>query len=343
MAPFAEHEANGNSVAARRLARGFRARGAAVRQLGAPEVADAEAVAAAVRAFAPDVVLVLHAFRCATAFAACRATCTAPIVISLRGTDVNEMLDDPARHAVIAGQLDAAAGLVAFHTEARERLAKHRAAWAAKTEVVANGATLPPANGDERARFGIAATDVVCVAISGLRDVKQPLCVLPWLERLRADYPGLHWLHAGAPWEAPLATELQRWLARADWVHHVDHVPHDEIGRFLRTGDVFVSASRSEGMPHAVREAMLAGLPLLLSDIPGHRAVVGDAASARFFTDEASFAAGVRWLLAHPREAAAAAATARIRAEHELHAADEIGAYLRLLARVAGVGPPGVG
>ena len=40
---------------------------------------------------------------------------------------------------------------------------------------------------------------------------------------------------------------------------------------FLKAGDYYVSASKSEGLPNAVLEGLACGLPVLLSDIPPHR------------------------------------------------------------------------
>lgn len=40
---------------------------------------------------------------------------------------------------------------------------------------------------------------------------------------------------------------------------------------FLHASDFFASASRTEGLPNAVLEALACGLPICLSDIPGHR------------------------------------------------------------------------
>ena len=42
---------------------------------------------------------------------------------------------------------------------------------------------------------------------------------------------------------------------------------------YLMVADGFVSASLSEGMPNAVLEALMMGLPCLLSDIPSHREI----------------------------------------------------------------------
>ena len=42
------------------------------------------------------------------------------------------------------------------------------------------------------------------------------------------------------------------------------------IDEYLQASDVYISCSKSEGLPNGVLEAMAVGLPVVLSDIPQH-------------------------------------------------------------------------
>ena len=53
-------------------------------------------------------------------------------------------------------------------------------------------------------------------------------------------------------------------------------VERDEVYRHIADSDACISASFGEGLPVAVLEAMACGRPVILSDIPPHREIVGD-------------------------------------------------------------------
>lgn len=48
----------------------------------------------------------------------------------------------------------------------------------------------------------------------------------------------------------------------------------DNVNEYLSASDIYISASRSEGLPNGVLEAMAMGLPVLLSDIPQHKELI---------------------------------------------------------------------
>jgi glycosyltransferase involved in cell wall biosynthesis len=61
---------------------------------------------------------------------------------------------------------------------------------------------------------------------------------------------------------------IEQWTCgtRRDWL--VLSEPRENVADFYKASDVFVSASRSEGFPYSVTEAMAAKLPIVSSDIP---------------------------------------------------------------------------
>ena len=51
-------------------------------------------------------------------------------------------------------------------------------------------------------------------------------------------------------------------------------LPHREVGRWMRAADTLALCSGYEGLSHVLLEAMAAGLPVLVSDVGGNRALV---------------------------------------------------------------------
>jgi glycosyltransferase involved in cell wall biosynthesis len=80
----------------------------------------------------------------------------------------------------------------------------------------------------------------------------------------------------GAGPRLPSLVGLARRLGVSDRVRFCPAVSDEELPRFLALGDVFVfpSQNRLEGFGLAVAEAMAAGLPVVVADMPGVREVI---------------------------------------------------------------------
>jgi len=88
----------------------------------------------------------------------------------------------------------------------------------------------------------------------------------------------------------------------------------NDVWRWMRRADVLVSVSVVEGQPNAVLEAMAAGCPVVLSDIPAHREIADEACAV--FVDPKSvesIAKGITATLEDERAARARAERARDR------------------------------
>lgn len=61
------------------------------------------------------------------------------------------------------------------------------------------------------------------------------------------------------------------------WIELTGLIPREKVYENLTNADLFISASRGEGLPVAVLEAMACRCPVLLSDIPPHREIADGA------------------------------------------------------------------
>ena len=78
----------------------------------------------------------------------------------------------------------------------------------------------------------------------------------------------------------------------------VGEVPSSTVDTYLAASDLFAFPSRFEGMPNAVMEAMAAGLPVVASDIPAHRALIVPGRTGILVDSGAEMGAAIVGLLA---------------------------------------------
>jgi glycosyltransferase involved in cell wall biosynthesis len=110
------------------------------------------------------------------------------------------------------------------------------------------------------------------LSVGRLIPVKSPETLLAAFERSALATAKLLFIGDGG-----LKRELHERITRAgleDRVRLTGLIPRESVYDHCLRAHLFVSASRGEGLPIAVLEAMACQLPVILSDIPPHREVV---------------------------------------------------------------------
>jgi glycosyltransferase involved in cell wall biosynthesis len=168
----------------------------------------------------------------------------------------------------------------------RRSLEKKKRIW-----VISNGVDpkrLEPSDCNLRDVLGIASDSFLIGMVANFSPVarKDQMTVCRALPKLFKTLPRAHFIFVGSrSLAAPqLFDDCVRFCERegiSDRTHFLGK--RSDIANVLRALDVFVLSSEREGSPISVIEAMMIGIPTVLSDIAALREVSNDAAYAQLF------------------------------------------------------------
>ena len=213
-----------------------------------------------------DLLIALHARRSHAAIERFRtAHPERPVVLILTGTDLYRDLcgDDAARAAVLAS-MQAADRLVTLQQEAIDSVPA-----SLHDKVVTIHQSVPPLP-----RQPVGETRFLVTVIGHLRDEKDPFCIVRALRRL-PDADALRVLHLGKAMDDAHRVQAEQAMQADPRYAWRGELPHKATLHWLATSSVMVISSRMEGGAHVVSEAISASVPVLASDIPGNRGLLG--------------------------------------------------------------------
>lgn len=174
-----------------------------------------------------------------------------------------------------------------------------------RSRVVQNGADLDRVDRAVATRPERPAGDgFTVVSVGRLEPVKDPLVMLDAFRRSLGEEPGSRMVFVGAGELSEAVEARATELGLRDRVVLTGLIPRDEVFIRCADADVFASTSLGEGLPVAVLEAMAAGCPVILSDIPPHRELAEGADFIPFVTpgDVEGFAVQIRRFRDMPAE-----------------------------------------
>jgi glycosyltransferase involved in cell wall biosynthesis len=137
-----------------------------------------------------------------------------------------------------------------------------------------NSSSLTPA--EARRRFGIPSDVKLVLSAGRLSPEKNQVVLVDMLSRL----PDVHLAVAGEGPSRQLLCDSATQLGVERQLHLLGELPPAEVADFLAMDGPFLFPSRFEAFGFAVVEAMAAGLPVVASDIPAMREILGDSGSS---------------------------------------------------------------
>jgi len=337
--PFYFPSVRGNSITVQRIESGLRDQGQTVRVWSLENGLSTRELFEALREFDPDLVHGFHATASGRVVAEASRHLDAPSIVSVTGTDANIDLFDPARRASVVDALRQATRIVVFHDVIRTKIAAELPEVADRIRAIGQTVRCQEAPFDFHARIDASSDDVVFFIPSGIRRVKNVTFCLGPLEELRRRYPRIKAVFVGPMIEADEGTRLEEGLKTRPWAFYLGPVSHEELCAMLKSVDVVVNSSLSEGgMANSILEAMSRGRAVLVSDIEGNRTVVRHGIDGLLFRSEAEFLEQAERLIRDPQLRHELGRSAKRKIEREFSREGEIQEYLQLYQEAIGAG-----
>lgn len=210
-----------------------------------------------------DLLVALHAYRSHQSIVEFQKKYPSrPIVLILTGTDLYR---DMAIHGEVLRSMEMSAKLIVLQSSAMDSIPsslRHKA----KVIYQSIEIDLPDP---------VFSEDFLVTIIGHLREEKDPFCLARSLPLLPSESK-IHVRHLGKALNAQmegLAKNFNKTLERYQWIGELSHV---DALKMLSQSRLMVISSNMEGGAHVVSEAIALGIPVIASDIPGNRGLLGE-------------------------------------------------------------------
>lgn len=184
------------------------------------------------------------------------------IVLILTGTDLYR---DMENHSEVIQSMEMADQLITLQSSALDSIP---ASLRYKAQVIYQSVEIDINN-------SLTKEDFLVSIIGHLREEKDPFCIARSLPLLPADSK-ITVRHLGQAMNSEMKDLARHFNATIDRYQWIGEVSHADALRMLSQSRLMVISSRMEGGAHVVSEAIALGIPVIASDIPGNRGLLGE-------------------------------------------------------------------
>jgi putative glycosyltransferase (TIGR04348 family) len=211
----------------------------------------------------PNVLIALHAYRSHQSIVQFKKKHPRrPIVLILTGTDLYR---DMENHSEVIQSMEMADQLITLQSSALDSIPTR---LRYKAQVIYQSVEIDINN-------SVTKEDFLVSIIGHLREEKDPFCVARSLPLLPSDSK-ITVRHLGQALNSQMKDLARNFNATIDRYQWIGEVSHADALRILSQSRLMVISSRMEGGAHVVSEAIALGIPVIASDIPGNRGLLGE-------------------------------------------------------------------
>lgn len=210
-----------------------------------------------------DLLVALHAYRSHLSIIKFReAFPNKPIVLIMTGTDLYR---DLSIHPEVFESMKISNAIVVLQPAAVKLIPKD---LQSKVHVVYQS-TKPIQ------RKPLLKKDFLVTVIGHLRPEKDPFCIARSLEKIPSE-SNIKVIHLGKAMSADMERMAEFYSADLERYQWLNELSHAQTMQQLSRCHLMVISSLMEGGAHVVTEAIAIGVPIIASDIPGNRGLLGD-------------------------------------------------------------------
>jgi glycosyltransferase involved in cell wall biosynthesis len=197
-----------------------------------------------------------------------------PVVVSARGSDINHFPEFPFVRRLIRFTLDRTPRIIAV-SQALKEATMRLGVPQDKITVIPNGVRasrfFPYSRREARRRLGLSDDRNIVLSVGGLTSIKGFDSLIEAAKMLVEEYheEKLSLIVVG---EGKLRGQLERMVRSLNLESHVQlvgSVPHGELYLWYNAANVFCLASKREGWPNVILEALACGIPVVGAAVGG--------------------------------------------------------------------------